>query len=137
MVDPVVPLGVAWTIALLWVGLGSFYGAFMISTVLLTLSKLLLPPGNFVRLAANFCWYVTRWPCLVYIFLDPVFQLVMFKELDWGSIVLYDVIGFVLWWLNRDLGDDDKWRDLKKRAAEKVAALGRKLVVVPAQPEAA
>jgi heme/copper-type cytochrome/quinol oxidase subunit 2 len=79
---------------------------------------------------ANFVWWLTKWPALVDLILEPFFHIALSEKMDvWFWV--FEVMGFYNWWVYRDAGDDDDYKKLKKKLKENVKVLKGKLVVVP------
>jgi hypothetical protein len=78
----------------------------------------------------NRVWLYTKYPALVGVFAQPVFTVVLGEKLDmwdWAACAA----GFLVWVMNRDVGDDDWKKKFKKKLKEKIAVIQGKLVVVP------
>lgn len=114
---------------------------FLIYTTLSWLFICYLFSGLFLRMAhelgrdrsrvINLIWKWSKWPSLAYVVSAPLLDVLNHNEQHWYSSLLY-VWNGVVWWLYRDMGDDDDFKKLGKRIKEKVAQMGNKLVVIPA-----
>lgn len=86
-----------------------------------------VPPGKMM----NTAWKICKWPAFVNIFTSPVLGILIDGGLS-PIGVLSPFLDFACWWYLRNAGDDDWTKKLKAKVKEKVAAVGHKLVVVPA-----
>lgn len=80
--------------------------------------------------AANFLWWLTKWPALTDLILEPFFHFVLNEKMDlW--FWFFEAFGFYNWWCYKDAGDDDDYTKLKKKLDQRVKMLRWKLVIVP------
>jgi hypothetical protein len=69
----------------------------------------------------------------LWIFAPPGYLLSLIDNWNRHDVFGYLLTGFsfVFWWRSRNWPNDNEWKRRAKRAAEKVASLGHRLVVVP------
>lgn len=115
------------------------YTTFIISGVCLLLAKtygrLRVTTGKNrrhppVKRFVNFMWWLTKWPALADLILEPFFHIALGEKMD-VYFWVFEAFGFYNWWMYRDVGDDDDYTKLKKKLKENVKVFRGKLVVVP------
>jgi hypothetical protein len=81
--------------------------------------------------AVNLVWYLSKWPALAFIIFDPFAHWACGMKMD-GLYWLIEALTIYNWWWYRNVGDDDDfWKKKLKKAMEKIAQIGSKLVAVP------
>lgn len=53
------------------------------------------------------------------------------EMLGWNTV--FCALNLACWWIYKDADDDDRWKRRRRKVAEKVARLGGRLTVVPAE----
>lgn len=98
--------------------------------VWLTMSMCWVYFSSDLRARLNPFWVVLKWIAV----LDPPMVLIdgTLRHSFTGWTALFIVIDGLFWWRYRNVGDDDTWKNLKKKVTEKIEAIRGRLVIVPA-----
>ena len=115
------------TIALVHIALLICWNTYWFTSMWISTSR---RRGNRAPDVVYLLWSATKWPALIAILASPFYVLYLGEDLGfWDYLGL--VVGIIAWWIYRNEGDDDVWKRFKRRAKEKIAQVGSRLVVVP------
>lgn len=78
----------------------------------------------------NGIWRWTKWPALAYTLGDIPGQIIMGEPITWVDYLAL-LINMYVWYIYRDVGDDDPMDKLKDKIKEKVEEVNGRLVLVP------
>ncbi len=115
-----------WMFAVITVVSYAAYYVFVFAALVLNVCKHLRRPKPAV---INVLWYWSKWPALAFLAIGPI-AVVVGGDFSLGYAYTA-VINAVLWWVSRNIGDDEDHKKLKKKLKDKVAELSGRLVVVP------